>query len=284
MNRHQTLILISGLALLSLPGTAFSRDVIWDLGGTLIRRSNLSQLKAVGFWNAARLYFQHGNSISKLMRTTMWNILNLYEHNAKPHATQALDPSGAPLPVLMQDWLIGNKTSADLATIAQELADKYTGFYSNTHKKMIKNTFDWMFTPASYAASWVPIKKALKILSKVKNKKDAQNKPANRIFMLSNFDKDTFDRIKQRPRNKKIFKHFHDNDLFVSAPLRDIKPRRSAFQKLLDSKNIDIRNALLIDDQEENCKAFVEMGGKAIHVPDGDFKNVRKQLEEWGVL
>lgn len=265
--------------------TAVPYVLIWDLGNTLFERNMLSQINAVGWWDGLRFYLQHGFNSSALLRSSLLDVMRLYkkpDDSAQLRVSGALDPYGQPLPELMRAWFAGEKKSGEVLAIVKKLINTYTGFKSDLHKRIVGKIFDWMFTPQMYGPSWQPSLQGLDLLNQTSVLKDARGNPKNSSAVLSNFDEHTFSIVKQN--HPEVFKRFKQRSIFVSGQRNDLKPSPSFFHSLLAQEGVKPDQAVLIDDQKENCEAARKLGMHAFQVKDGNFIPVEKGLRSLGIV
>ncbi len=262
------------------------RVIVWDLGHTLFERSWLSQIKAIGFWDGFWFFCRHGMSSTEVMRSLMWDVLSLYNGHPLLVESQFLphDPYGYPLPHLMIEWFIGAKTSEEVLKIVEDCVERFGGFRSSLEKRVVKKVFTWMFTPKAYAESWIPIRKAVDLLKLCADQKDTYGNPLFRFYILSNFDEQTYYYLSSDSDNDVVFENFKQNHIFISGQKHALKPEPRFFMSLLDSAGVDSKDAVLIDDQEENCEAARALGMHAFCVKDKDFERAKEGLQSLGML
>jgi putative hydrolase of the HAD superfamily len=70
----------------------------------------------------------------------------------------------------------------------------------------------------------------------------------------------------------------------ISGHIKCIKPRKEAFKYLLETYGLDPKECILIDDQEVNALGARKAGIHTILIKNGNFKQVRKELVELGIL
>lgn len=265
--------------------TTTPQVIVWDLGDTLFQRSWWSQIKAMGLWDGFWFFFRYGRSSSDVMRSLMWDVLNLYK---APLLVEGKfiprDPYGNPLPNLMIEWFIGTKTSQEVLAIVKDCIARYEGFKSPLEKRMIEKVFTWMFTPRAYAESWVPVREAVSLLKLFAGQKDAQGNPLFKFYILSNFDQETYYHLSSDSDNSVVFDNFKPEHIFISGQKRTLKPEPRFFFSLLESAGVSPKEVVLIDDQEENCAMARSLGMHAFCVKDGNFENVRRGIERIGML
>lgn len=95
-----------------------------------------------------------------------------------------------------------------------------------------------------------------------------------KIYALTNWSAEKWDRALE------LFPFFKDFDgVIVSGQEKTRKPFPEIYQLLFNRFDISAENAVFMDDNKDNVKAFEHFGGKAIHV-----KPYTKLLEELSFL
>lgn len=97
-------------------------------------------------------------------------------------------------------------------------------------------------------------------------------RPKYKIGLLSNIPRGAMDKYFTK---EELDKYFDVTVLSGEAGL--IKPRPSAFVNICDQLGVDTSEALMIDDNQENCRGAELAGLKALHY-DG-FAHLRKSLD-----
>ena len=114
-----------------------------------------------------------------------------------------------------------------------------------------------------------PIEKNVKILEKLKEK--------YKLYILSNFHKDSFETISSRYN----FFNYFDGGI-VSAYHNCIKPDEKIYKLLIDKYNINPTETLFIDDLEKNILKAQELGIKTIHLID--YTKLEEELRESKII
>lgn len=267
------------------------KAIIWDLGFTLMKPDNFKAAPHLGYITSTLFALQHLTQTTDLMRTSTLEVQDAYEPfgiNQCPVNT-ALDIKGHPQPYLMQEWFSGKKLSKQVLEIALKAADTYKNYAPNAaltdlltgeniHKNMIKGTFKWMFTPELFAEGQKIIKPGLALLEKLANIKDEAGKPKYEMYILSNFDGQTIEKVYENPKFKPIFKHFKPENIYISGCMFDMKPNHSIFKTIMRDAHLNPADCIFIDDQTDNCAAARELGIDAIQIKDNDYVTVEQEL------
>ncbi len=269
--------------LLTASVTSFGVNVIWDLGGTLIRPSRMKSAQYIGLITSFKFFLDHGTSSSDVLRKTMFEVLS---HGDPVPITRYTpkDPAGIPMPVPMQQWFKGKLSSSALRSLALKRSASYPDYPDDHVRQMVNSTFQWMFTPKEFARSFKPISTMVKTLENVVRERDEKGNPRHKLFILSNFDPDTYKLIHDRHKNGKIFRHFAPDNIFISGKYGTMKPEPAFYRALLNGANIDPKNSILIDDQKENIETAKQLGMDGIWIKDKQYHQVKKELRNRGIL
>lgn len=96
-------------------------------------------------------------------------------------------------------------------------------------------------------------------------------RPSYRVGLLSNIPRDSMDKYFTK---EELVKYFDVSVLSGEAGL--IKPRPSAFLNICEKLGVDTSEAIMIDDNKENCRGAELAGLKALHY-DG-FAHLKRSL------
>lgn len=269
--------------------------LVWDLDGTLFRRSKKCMASAIGQWDALKFYAKHGKKTESIIEHTLFDILNSANRNGENNATvgqpnptcppeeMPCDNSGNILPALMCNWFDGSKSSADLLSVAQEASGRYGNFIDRLHKDLMNKILAWMFRPDLFAECMKPAGEIVRLLAKCAEG-DSPEAKSNKLYILSNMDADTFAALYKNKQNKSVFRYFEPDNIFISAQMGDYKPRQSIYREFLKRNNLKAEECILIDNQRENLDGARKCGMKTIYVNNGNYRSVRRELEKYGAF
>lgn len=261
------------------------KHIIFDLSDTLIRISRLKAVRELGFWDAFTFIVHNMHHPKTLIYDSLYDILNHDEHKTVSNNSYTpLDGRGKPVPLLMQEWFKGEKTSQQLADQVQDLIENYTHFTGTSHKKMVRDTLAWLFDPQRYADSMKPIDDAVELLEDCVDAKNADGSARNDAWILSNFDTETLKYLYQNKRNQPIFKHIPWDHIFISGLMGIVKPDPQIFIRFLQQTKFNPSDCIFIDNQPENIVSARFVGMQAIWLQDADYESVEKQLQSLGAL
>src|SRR5919109_2973236 len=99
--------------------------LVWDLGLTLVKQAPVYRAFQVGLVPGLLLALQYGSRVGEVMRTSLYKVLDQYgdPEQSTDQCSQwtPLDSEGErPLPILMEQWFSGNKTSDQIRPLAAE--------------------------------------------------------------------------------------------------------------------------------------------------------------------
>ncbi len=263
------------LAYLLNPVTGYPLAIIWDLGYTLLKPDSLMIAKVIGYNNCLRMYLKHGDLTQELMATILREALCRPGEKIDPFGP--CDLSGKPMPKLMCDWFEGNLTNKQVLHEALQMAKTYRHFKSPLEKECFTKIITWMFTPKLLADSMKPIKSMVRVL------KACAQDPTIQLYILSNWDPESFLEVCDLPSTKAVFKHFKRKNMYISGLIGYMKPDPRFYKYLLKEAHLDPKESIFVDDQEENICAARQCGMRAIHYK-GDAEEVENQLKKWKVL
>ena len=118
------------------------------------------------------------------------------------------------------------------------------------------------------------LQKGLEILQACASQKDAHGNKKHQIYILSNWGKSGFEKLKKQ--------HGAILDLFdghvISGECGYSKPNSEIFELLINRYNLANQECIFIDDSVINVNAANKFGWKAIHYQDPE--HVLKQLKK----
>lgn len=251
--------------------------IVWDLGDTLVKPNTLGVAGEIGWGNCIGAFF-NGVGSAKYLRNTMYAIL-LQGSGCQQIESPELwvrDENGFVLPIIMADHWLTNKL-----TIAQilELADKYIEewdkqkkFHNKAEKKMLKGIMRTVFSPDIVAKHTSIISSGLKLVRRCAEQGHQQ-------YILSNWEKESFEALYTEKKNNKLFKYFPRNRITISGDCGMTKPHKEIFTYFIEKYNLNPADCIFIDNQPEMKVAAQACGLCAIHLKDGDYKTLEKELK-----
>ena len=189
------------------------------------------------------------------------------------------------LPKIMSDWLQGLKTPQEVRTIIIAKINQLRSKIGKSKAKLWIAITNFMFTPSRLASVTVPKKSVIKILKKCHGKKNYAGQCEHRIFLLTNYDVETFELIKK----KKEFKELFDccDGIIVSGKVHLIKPDPEIFHVAFKEFDInpDSEFTVFIDDEYFNIEAAMRLGKRKLRcIQFQSSKELKRTLRHLGVL
>lgn len=266
--------------LLTLQGLTQSANIIFDLDGVLMHKSNLSFMWQVGLSNIVGFYNPFG-----LDQT----LLKFLDH-VEPHSfdTPYVIHNKTVLPKLMCDWQCGLKTTAEIRAILADAFIKKADFFSTRWElNIIEASTSIIFSPEKFSKTIIPIKAGIKLLKKCYKQVDDLGNRINKIFILSNFDPETFEYLRTNKKLKKMFSLC--DGVAISGHAHCMKPQPEIFHYLFSqySINPDEELTVFIDDQEANIESARNLRKQRLYpllCKNLDYKPIEKALNELGIL
>lgn len=271
--KNLILIMILNLQVI-LTNNILSKNIIWDLGGVLLKTDKLQMAWDIGFSNFAF----HAIQDFKLpnIEPKIFELLSMLNQN------EILDndpktPKGVRLPDIMIDWMMGSITGHQIILIVDEFIEslyKSKYFSSYSEKQLIQKTLKAIFDPIILSENTKIIKEGLNLVKKCSKK--------HNLFILSNWDHLSFNRIYKL--NPNLFTYFKKENIFISGNINLMKPNSNSYGHLLKTAKLDPKDCIFIDDQEENIIAAKKIGINSIWFKNGNYKELTKALISHGIL
>lgn len=268
--------------LLSSTNSLSGKTIIWDLGYVLFKPDKMKAACYIGMWDAFCYVLNEGNS-DKLKDKAFAILTDMHgeQTGAEHEIVRAQDKT--PLPRVMCNWQAGTQPSDDilLHAFAQvEKADRACFFTSDCEKRLVKNTLKIIFDPCIIADIMRPVNKGIKLVKECQKNGHTQ-------MVLSNFDGRSIQQLYNTRHGQKVFSLFDPCKIIISGAFENheyLKPYPTFFKYLLNEYKLDPAECIFIDDQEENINAARECGITALQLKNGNYKAVRKELKQLGVL
>lgn len=254
--------------------TIFPANIIFDMNGVLVTQAAIGTAWEIG------LHRFVGGFNPLRIEDTFLNFLDLILPR-RPETPLAVHKD-RPLSQLMCDFQMGILTGHEVRQLVTEKLDDFRIAIDSKRKaQLIQAIVDCVFTPERFAKLIVPIKNGVKILKKCYRHKDANGNRAHKIFILTNWDAESFPLLFE---NKKIRKFLDLADgIVVSGVVGLMKPDPEMFAYAFKYFGIDPDQELtfFIDDELSNIKAARALNKrhlKCIHCQNFGFVAVDKTL------
>lgn len=259
----------------------YCANIIFDCNGVLVQKSSFYALWTIG----PSKFFGAFNPLS-IQETFFYHL-----HQIKPRLPKtplAYYQDRILLPQIMCDWFAGFITSSEILQITQQYFNTIQHTIDSPAKvQLFKAIANLMFTPHKLANVIVPSAGGLALLKKCYEQKTVCGNRMHKIFMLTNWDAESFDVLAKDTALNKIF-HCLD-DIMVSAHVNLIKPDPAIYQRAFLQFGIDPDQELTIyiDDELCNIKTAQSLHKKnlhCLHCNNFNFKTIKKELKRLGIL
>ncbi|MBA3954358.1 HAD-IA family hydrolase [Candidatus Dependentiae bacterium] len=260
------------------PAKVKPKIIVWDLGGVLFRSSRMSLAFEIGLGSLIHYTITH--LPSPAFTDLLFKVLNHVEPMPK-NIPIIHDENGKELPYCMYKWITGEQTGPFINKQIQDFieADNQPGFFTgNTQKKICTRLSNTLFTPQTFAHGVKPIKAGRDLL------RACVAHGTTRMMILSNWDRLSFDLLRNNRTGKVILQHFKADDCMISGSIGYAKPDLHCFEHFLRTYNLAAHECIFIDDQLENVKAAEKCGMHAIHLDKGNYHTVADTLRSLNVL
>ena len=257
--------------------------LIWDLGDTLITTDVLQFASEIGWLDFILYPILDGENPTKVYETAL-RLLHLAD-TSDQDACPEVFIRGIPAPPLLCQWLMGTLTPQQLwERIEHSLfRDPTIHFTSKRQERLVRNTLKILFSPDIFTNCIVPIETTVYLLNKCAQQYK-NGVPSFRLFILSNWDPYSFQYLLRSPALEPIFQCFLTQNILISRHIGSLIPYPAIYEYLLTIFQLDHKNCILIDDQQENIITAQDYGMQGIQVNRKDYADLKYQLEEHNLL
>jgi FMN phosphatase YigB (HAD superfamily) len=255
----------------------FSANIIFDMNGVLVTQSGsfmeIGPFKFFGFFNPIHIEDTFFDFLGSLIP----------RRDNTPHAIH----KDRLLPQIMCDWHTGLLTAQQIRDlIMKKLNELAPAFDSQRKVKLMEAIAHFIFTPERFVKVIKPLKHGVRILKKCYKQKDANGNRIHKIFILSNWDAESFPLLYENDELRK-FLELADG-IIISGLVGFMKPSRDIFEYAFGYFMIDpdLELTCFIDDELSNIKAARMLNKrllKCIHCANFDFNTVDKTLHRIGI-
>jgi FMN phosphatase YigB (HAD superfamily) len=258
--------------LLFLCATEQAATFIFDLDGVLIQKSTMTVI-----WESGPTNFLLNPFKATQLRQTLFSFLDLVEER-RPETPFACS-NGKLLPQIMCDWLDGTKDCKTIRTlIKQKIKSEEDFFATYGCKSAITGLTKFMFNPKKFAQSISILKKGKKLAKQCKA-------AGHKIYVLSNFDRESFEYLSERPSFKKLFSLF--DGVCISGVVGKIKPDPAIFHELFSRWDIDTTQTIIyLDDEPCNIEGAQNLRLANLHavlIKDGSYSDAYDRIKELNI-
>ncbi len=263
--------LILLFVIIAVSSSLSGATIIFDLNGVLVTQSGAWW--EIGPWNFFGLY-----NFSTIQRDYFTFLDSVESRN--PNIPQAMHDN-RPLPQIMHDWLSGNCSNAQiLAKINNKLLER---IIPKRNRKLFKAIATYMFTPARFAKTIVPIKSGKKLFQKCRNAKNPDGSFKHKIYILSNWDAESFPYLLHTKEIREIITQA--DGVIISGSIHMLKPDPLMYQTAFEKFGIDPDNelTLYIDDEKINIESAQSLGKKkllCLQCKNNHFSLIKKTFKQ----
>lgn len=246
---------------ITINSNIYSENIIFDLGGVLLRTDKLVTAKKAGLLSLPIYSLTH----FKNPRTALFEMLNSIE----PFTVTTIKPcdeTGRELPGIMCDWLKG---------IPSEDILKRIEYSNNKQLKPLLRLAKAVFDPETMANSH-------SIIPACKELIDQCVKQGHKVYILSNWDAQSFGKIQQR--YSAFFDQF--SGIVLSGECGLLKPDPAIYMYLINEYKLDPSACFFIDNQQENITGAQISGIKGCLLTSSwsgklNFEKIQEELTTW---
>lgn len=258
---------------------AFSKVLIFDLHGVMVDHSPWTIADYLGKMNCWRYC---GLDTGKI-KTRFDEFLFLLEKNDNPNNKHLkLEKNKQPFPKILQEWQRGKKTTRDTIAAFKKEIEKHKDFFtSDLEKQLITGIIETML-PDQVLNVLTPVDDMVKLVKECHQIAYDDGEKCHQLFILTNWDKDSFPRLLTHKKFSPVFACFEKNSIIVSSDVGLIKPEPAIYEYVIKTFNLDPKECILIDDQVANIEAAEKMGMKVhLHI---DASSTKKFLQNNGIF
>jgi FMN phosphatase YigB (HAD superfamily) len=227
-------------------------NIIFDLSGTIFTpQEQLSPAYSL------IVYMWGGHKTQTLLDTYALKILKQAYHNPdNPHHKSRLK-TGEQVPELVSAWLAGefsSRSALEFALNAYQHALQNNQIPADQNvRDLIKQNLELFFDPFTLASCMRIEPCMLTIIQSCAAKKTP-------LYILSNWDRESFEQLYQSPEGQKIFRYFDPQNIIISGIAGSLKPQKKIFEYFLARTTLNPETCIFIDDQPENIDAALAFG------------------------
>lgn len=218
--------------------------IIFDIFGVLLRPNPLIPLASLDMKTIIRYYMHHKKSpISAVL-----DLIEKMPAHFPEQACYTLKYKGRFLPTIFDQWQKGITSREELSAMLNrylEHLESIDFFEKKNDARVISGLLHYFSAPPSSPYTLMHYSSMVRVIKKLK-------KSGNyKLFILSNIDKETHAHIQKY--HSALLELF--DGMVVSCDVAHVKPEAAIFEIITTRYAINPKQALFIDDQEENCKA-----------------------------
>lgn len=250
---------------------AAPKNIIWDLGGTLLRPNPLL-LKPEERDIFSFLLYMWGGKEATPFDLLVFSILSAMGEQTGPKNEIMRLHNGDPIPLVIVSFLAGKISSEESArqVIAFFNTWRATQNRSSEELRLIEQNLITFFAPLSLVKCVEPIPQAARLL-------ECSSRDNNKHFILSNWDRESFSHVYERFKHS-LFSYFSDGAIVISGDTGLVKPEKEFYTYFLNKEHLDPNACLFIDDQQENIDAAEALSIESVRFIAHDIEPLNKAL------
>ncbi len=253
---------------------------IFDLDGVLVHKSSIRASYQIG---PSRFLGWYNPFQIKRKLFTFLNLIAPHDGSIPEICYTKKD-----MPLLLCQWLMGLKTTKEIRRFIKDAFQKYKTFFSNEREQKLAYAIAMcIFKPYKMSQVIVPHKKGIRLFKKIAGQTDEFGQSLHKLYILSNWDCESFQILTQHRKLQKIFTRC--NGYVVSGFVQLMKPDPRIFEYTFEHHNIDPHNELIfyLDDQLQNIESAASLGKEklvCLHCKNGKFKTAKRKLRELNII
>lgn len=255
-----------------------AKNIIFDLHGVLIEHSDWSMADHLGKMNCLFYSGDLGYRFNEFLGLLEPHDNIKMEVFSKKTGKIELKP----FPKSFVEWQRGNVTSKTVVELAHKEIEKNPNFFQSSLEKELIHGIARAMLPENLVVVVSPIKDMVKLVQDCNGQLDSKGNKKHKLFILSNWDKESFPLVYENSKFKKIFDCFDKDKVIISSEIKLVKPEPEIYKYVIDKFKLDPKECIFIDDQEQNVDAAKKAGIKAICHKNCD--ETRQFLRECGVF
>lgn len=261
--KRYLITLLSIICIYSLATPSVQKEVsdamtpvfVFDLNGVLFDTDSSAVFRQLGMkdalWYLAR--YRSANMIKVRFYETLHRIVN-----SNVNSLGVKDPDNAVMPQLMVDWLCGTHPNKLLLNrIIDAINTNPQWFLNPTEQRLMGAMARAIFDPKQFIAS-------RKLLSELAPLLGVLKQHGVKLYILSNWDKESFELLKER--FPYVFMFFDGH--IISGEKGLVKPQPEIYTHAHNHILMTVKNPHIcfLDDQQENLVSAQKAGWHTIHV------------------
>lgn len=240
-----------------LPTTIILADknyhLFFDLRHILLHSSGTTAAKELGVSNMFWYTVKHKHTPNHLeIQARLFEFMDYCTQ--QPRGTALFN--NEPMPAIMCQWISGQLSTQQFLDSLLSYRKEIKEFFSSQEEQnLVLGTLE-LLKPDIICKIQRPINKMVAFFQECCNQFPGQ------IYILSNWDRESANLI--RCQFKQIFGHLDQDHIIFSGETGKLKPELDCFKSITESKKLDPKRCVLIDDSPENIRIAKSLGWHTI--------------------